>query len=194
MDQQTPPTQHPHVPPAKKGGMSVGWIVAIVVGLGVVLVGLPCGALFVGIMLPALGAAREAAREAAQEAQLQANLRTVHEAMVVYALDNAGAFPPAEGWADVLVDGGFLTPSELVSPASDGVGPDYFYVPAASAAERAGTSRRVLLYEDPAHHQGGVPVLFIDGTTELVPQGEFERLISGIVLPDGTVYEPGHGP
>ena len=190
MDQHTPPTQHPYVPPAKKGGMSIGWIVAIVLGLGVVLVGLPCGALFVGIMLPALGAARQSARQVLSES----NLRMIHQSMVAYAQNNGDAYPPAEGWADLLVDGGWLPAPMPVSPVSDGVGPDYFYVPGALTVWTADTSRRILLYEDPAHHTDGVLVLFVDGSIEMVPHAEFERLISGIVLPDGTVYEPEHGP
>lgn len=173
MSQQTPPTFEPEIPPAKRG-LGAGWIVAIVLGAGIVLMGVPCLGLLAGIMLPALGKARQAARETIA----LTNVRAIGQSLVV-RVQNSGTVPMAalteDNWADVLVAEGFVTPEMLVSPTSDGIGPDYFYVPFGS--NTFDDPRRVWVYEDPAHHRDGVAVAFIDGHAELVPHEEFPALL-----------------
>lgn len=65
----------------------------------------------VGIMLPALGAARRTARQMADNTQG----RGIHMAMVTYAQTNQGRMPDDIG---VLIEGDFFTPDYAVSAAS----------------------------------------------------------------------------
>ncbi len=83
-------------------------------------------ALLIGILLPALGAARRMARTT----KCMANVRSLSQAMTMYADANREAFPywsgwqtwqgdgsgddaPGLGWTELLVNGGFLSGREV---------------------------------------------------------------------------------
>jgi prepilin-type processing-associated H-X9-DG protein len=148
-------------------GMAIG-------GTALGAAGLIFGSLFfvmmLGMLLPGLGQARDTARQMMSGSKL----RVLGVTLSVYAQDNAGSYPPVEGWAEVLIAGGILTPDNLVSPVGDGVGPDYFYLGGSDDA----SPDRIVAYEDPTHFDDGVNVLFADGRVEVVPHDEFEAMLA----------------
>ncbi|WP_428388018.1 type II secretion system protein [Mucisphaera sp.] len=69
-------------------------------------------ALLIGILLPALGAARETARNMS----CLSNVRQLTISLVTYSVDNQSKFPPnttSPAWYDVEVIGGYLPASEI---------------------------------------------------------------------------------
>ena len=104
-----------------RGKAQVGAILGgIALGLQLLLVP---AALLIGIMLPALGAARRTANQMKNSSQL----RGIHQAMVIYAQSNNSYFPglngdgeiinpTAEGRLDVVLRAQYFGPELLVNP------------------------------------------------------------------------------
>ncbi|GJM20005.1 MAG: hypothetical protein DHS20C14_22180 [Phycisphaeraceae bacterium] len=169
--QQTPPTPPPPqvVVIQQKRGVP-GWVVLLIV-LGVVfLLVVPCGFLGLGILLPALGKARESA----QELKAKTQVRAITQGLAIYAQSYDDALPPADAWQDLLTSDGFVPAELFTSPLGDGVN-DYIYVP---AAEFTFEMDRVLVYEDPAHlRSGDVIAGFHDGHAEQMTRERFDALL-----------------
>ena len=70
-------------------------------------------ALLVGLLLPALGRAREEARKT----QCRSNLRQIGLAMNIYTNDNKGWTPPTYGWSRVAGEGRNFIPNDLDASA-----------------------------------------------------------------------------
>ncbi len=66
----------------------------------------------IGMLLPALGKARQVA----QGAQATSNLRMISMGGVLYADANNDLLPPADDWKNVLLDGHFITAEQLLWP------------------------------------------------------------------------------
>ncbi len=127
--------------------------------------------LWIGIMLPALGAARQTAMELKSSTQL----RSIGQAMTVYASSNDGRFPPADRAFEILLDEGLLAPEILVSPLEDGDGVSYILT---GLGEQSFSATEILAYEDPKHMDGGVHVLFGDGIVQSIPHERFEEMLA----------------
>ena len=148
---------------AKKG---MGFAIA---GVSLGGVGVLGTCMSVGILLPALGAARNKANQIVSEVQV----RELVQGVLVFA-DQDEVFPTQEQWPDALVDLGLIMPDSLMSPAEDGDGLSYIYVPGPLSQD----AFQILVYEDPKHFYDGVVVGFADGHVELVDHDVFERMLA----------------
>jgi len=169
--------------PPRAGGKGFA-IASIAVGGVSILVSILVIPLLIGIMLPAFAQARESA----QRLKASADMRQMSHALVEIANNNNGQFPDsADGWQQRLIDTGFVTPDMFVSPRTDGVGDDYFYVPGYTDDFDA---TGVLIYEDPDLDPDGTLIGYRDSHVEYVPQTQATRILSALTLPDGTPYAP----
>lgn len=145
--------------PDGPGGMGLA-----IAGTAVGVVGLLGTCLVLGIVLPAIGKARQAAATVISEAQL----RQIQTGMINFNRDR-GSLPPADDWQAVLSDYLLGTPDDPIfdSPLSDGDAVEYVFV---GANDYAFDGRRIMLYEDPDHrtHDGLVIVSYDDGRVERV--------------------------
>ncbi|PCI11057.1 hypothetical protein COB72_01795 [bacterium] len=147
-------------------------------GLGLAIAGTSLGALglfvgtflMLGIMLPALGAARTKA----QEIVSQTNIRTIAQGAVVYADGHGDMFPTTDQWSVVLIDAGLIQSHLLESPAEDGDGISYIYL----GGESTRDAMQILIYEDPKHFFEGVLVGFADGHVEMIDHETFEQMLA----------------
>lgn len=175
-----PPVSPPWPAPVPPGGASSSTrTVLLVLGIGggllALLVVVP---LVVGLLLPALGAARSTARSIKAQTQLKA----IGAAMVAYANENGGAFP--EAGADLgtrlaphLAEG----PAVWVSPNADAgsAEPSFIVVAADSRTAEAslGGVQRPLMIENPAFGAPHGSVLFSDGDVQMFQRGNVEELL-----------------
>lgn len=165
-----PPTMSP---PGKNNSLLV-IIVLLVVGLVVV-----CGGLSVGVLLPAISRARDVARVSAEGAAL----RGIGQALLIYADEHKGDFPPHVG---VLFADGMVQPDQLVSkaqpdappPAYQGEQPtgnytfgDFHFV----YLQSHGTNARgdSILAFGRAHPNGARNVLFADCSVRAMRDAQF---------------------
>ena len=91
----------------------------------------------------------------ARRMQESSKLRTICQGMYPYLKDH-GAYPPAEAWHDVLIDGGYLTEADLTSPRGP-LGPPAsitrsHYVYVEIPPERDFDATTLMVYENPAHY------------------------------------------
>jgi predicted Zn finger-like uncharacterized protein/prepilin-type processing-associated H-X9-DG protein len=145
--------------------------------------------LMISIMLPSLNRARETANRV----KCASNMRQIGQALLLYANDNQGQFPPK--LADLLLAGN-ITPSVFVCPDSNdtpspGATPaaqaaalssggheSYVYIPNLSTSASADT---IVLYEPLSDHNGaGMNVLFGDGHVEFDTKVQAARMIAEI--------------
>lgn len=181
--------QHPGAyeqPPAKKG-LSTGAIVGIIIG-AVVLLMVPCLALLAGVMLPALGKARQSARMIKSSAQL----RGIGQGLMLYAMNNQDSIP--EAGADLSVRlREFVDPTMFDAPEATSGMISYYYVPIGKM-NMTGTSTTgpaVILYENPnLAGRRMFNVAYADGSVQVYGVQEFEQIIGNITLPDGTRWAP----
>lgn len=145
-------------------------------GMGFAIAGTVLGAvgllgtlLMIGIMLPALGAARERAQQVVSGSQVRAQLN----AAIKYAGNNQDQFPPVDQWPTIVIDQGLLEPEVTVSPLEDGDGISYIYL----GGWHSYDAQQIVIYEDPKHIKGFVIVGFADGHVEEVPRSQFEQLL-----------------
>lgn len=161
-------------------------------GSGLALGGIICGAVFTisgctvlglaGVMLPALGQARQAARHMKSQAQL----RQIGLGLHAYAMDNKDAFPETDhDWQARLVPnyvpdpGVFEIPSDPANPAK------YVYIPGIVLGRLQSPSTTVVIYESNPHPwKNRVSVFFADGHVEDVsPDMIPAMLASGGIKP-----------
>lgn len=159
-----PPGHSPFTTPKK--GLGAGVIALIVVGV-LVLVGVPCGLLGLGIVLPALANAREAA----VKVMSQNNMRAIGTGIMSYAADNNDHLPaPASAWQDLLIDGGYLaSPDVFTHPSWQGPGDAYIYVGAGRFQDIQSPSIAVILHEADGVTRDGRHELYADGSVQFVP-------------------------
>jgi hypothetical protein len=169
--------------PPRAGGKGMAIAAVVVSGLGILssIITIP---LIIGILLPALGAARNSA----QQLQGSSNVRAIVQAIMTQSDSNSGRFPQtADGWQQNLIDTGFLAPGIFVSPRTDGLGDDYFFVPGGRSGFDA---TRMLVYEDPALDPDHTLIGFADGHVERVEQARAMQMLGRLTLPDGTPWAP----
>ncbi len=139
-------------------------------------------ALVVSIMIPSLSRAREMANRV----KCASNMRQIGQAMLLYANQNKGAYPPdlttlakADG---TLSTNMFVCPSGNDTPAPDWAhlasGGHLSYIYVGNGMNTAAVPNAVLLYENPAEHGGdGMNVLFGDGHVEYENGGQTKRIV-----------------
>lgn len=126
----------------------------------------------VGIMLPALGKAREAAEQLLSESQINTLIISCEN----YARDNNGNYPSVASWEQDLEDYLGAPIDEItLSPAEDGDGVSYIYLGGSYPAD----PDHILFYEDPDHWPSvGVLVGFADSGVEMIPFDIFEQMLA----------------
>ena len=131
--------------------------------------------LSIGILLPALGKARQAARQIKSSSQL----RAIHEALVLYANDNKDWYPESsDDWQDRLTRMGLVSKELLTAPDAEPGQVSYFYVPGQKSAF---DGQKVILFENPAlgHNRGrGGSVAFDDNHVDYLTGPDFFRRVT----------------
>ncbi len=163
--------------PQTHGGKGMA-IAAIIVGA----VSLLFSILSIGILLPALGKARESARQLKSSTQL----RGIDQALAMYASDNKGWLPEAGAdWqarlASYSIDTAILTsPRSESATAAD----SYIYIPGFKLDQVSNPSRAIVAYENPAHvPRGMISVAYLDGHVEAVRVAELQRTLDAAEKP-----------
>lgn len=144
-----------------KKQVSAVWVVLAVLGF----------VLCIAIIVPAIGHAPRATPEMVTSTYL----RSIHQAMIVYAASNDGRYPPIETTFDILLEQGLIEPELLVSPLEDGDGTSYILV---GLPETTFREDLIVLYEDPKHRKKGVTVVFDDNHTEVLSHQDFETRLA----------------
>lgn len=127
--------------------------------------------LWIGIMLPAVGKARQTAMMLKSSTQL----RSIGQGMSVYASSNNDQFPPVDQTFDILIDQGLIEPDLLISPLEDGDGVSYILT---GVRQQTFDGSIIIAYEDPKHWDAGVNVLFGDNTVRLIDHAELEAALA----------------
>jgi len=132
-------------------------------------------ALAAGVMLPALGKARENA----QELKAATQLRQIGMAIQVYAAEHDDALPPD---LKTMIDQNFFTEELLQSPsgpAPDGGADFWINLKIKKLDDAKFSSKHVMGYDRVMYASGEtVNVLFFDGHVEKIPTHEFDALIA----------------
>lgn len=125
-------------------------------------------------------------------------LRNIGQALFAYSTANNDCFPPETDWERLLVEGGFLKNRDLISPESDGEGPDFIFT--SIRPDQIFDSEVVLAYEDPTNfgpldQTARTFVLFADCHVDHVLYSELSRkYCENCHLPDGSplsvIFEP----
>lgn len=125
----------------------------------------------IGIMLPALGKARQAARQIKSTTQM----RLIAQSLTIYAQDYNGAFPEpgtdlTQRLSGVVQPGDFISPAEIYDRSNS-----YFYLGGYTTKDHF---RTVILVEDPNNFRWrGTNVAFLDGSIEFVTEPELSKLL-----------------
>ncbi len=139
----------------------------------------------IAIMVPALNRARINAREI----KCMANMRTVGQAVMMYAADNKGYYPPD---INLLISGKYLPSSVLLCPTVHPPGTvpaapttDFVYAVTGQSVRASrppgGASRFVLLYEPLSNHSDGeINALFGDGHVERIKNPRSSQFIKSL--------------
>lgn len=106
--------------------------------------------------------------------QPESVVRTLVQAMVIYAGEHDDMFPDRDNWEQILLAQGLPGNDPLVSSAEDGDGVSYIFVPGPFSFD----STQILLYEDPKHFQDGVLVGFADTHVEMIDHETFELMLA----------------
>ena len=141
--------------------------------------------ILIGLLLPALGAARMAA----QQAKAFSQARQLAAEATVYANDHDNQYPPADNWVQALLDQGVIVEQLLVSPFAMEDGRAFAMnakLGGVRVADIADPARTVLFFECAAQSPlaggrelfptqprspGGYVVVFADGrVTETLPE------------------------
>lgn len=171
--------QDPFAPPKKKG-LSTGAIIGIVIGSVFIL--LVCGGLCTGMMLPAVGKARETARALKSSTQVSALV----QGCIMYANDNKDYLPPVATWDSAISQ---YVPTSGVgsmtdSPQIEGTGNEMVYTP--PPASQPGAMSRVtdakmpstwiLIREDETKlsPRQMIVVGYLDGQVTMLRRADFE--------------------
>jgi len=145
--------------PQTHGGMGMG-IAGIVVGALSLLTSIAVLFMSAGILLPALGKARDSARQVKSSTQL----RQIDLALANYANDNNGWFPPAGAdWQSLIAvpsPGVFVSPRDEHATAAD----SYIYIPGFNLGKINNPGDAVIVYENPKYvTHGTISVGYADG-------------------------------
>ena len=112
-------------------------------------------AVLISILLPSLSRARELAKRAVSGS----NLRSIGQAIRIYAYEHNGRFPAS---LDVLIEESLITPQQLVSPRQDNDEVSYVYI---AGQDEDSHPNNVVAYERMLDEEG-TNVLFLDGRVE----------------------------
>jgi hypothetical protein len=136
-----------------------------------------------GILLPALGKARQSARQIKSSTQA----RGIGQALTMYAMDNKSFFPePGADWKKRLLDTGYITPEMFTAPQAEPGDESYFYIPGGA---QGFSPTKVLIIENPKFYRDtGANVVFEDNTVRFVTGDEFWAIVekqkaNGVNLP-----------
>lgn len=158
-------------------GLAIGGIIAGAIGLVVSTV-LVCG----GLMLPALGKARQSAQSLKSSLQL----RQIGVALNQYAMDNKDTLPePGADWQARLSVYG-LSPDDFQAPhAGDpGITDSYIYIPGYRLPTLRSPAQTIIAYENPRYvRHERVNLLMADGSVQSVPTGELEGRLAASPQP-----------
>lgn len=156
-------------PPGAKG-MAIG-------GLAVGAVSLITSLMCIGILLPAIGKARQSARQL----RSSVHITQMSVALHTYASANEDWFPESTDGLDRLVALGLLNSQSLASPhaGSSGVVSYIYLPPAASITEYDNPEQVIVVYENPAIVPRGLNVLYLDGHMEIMSEPELNRRLAG---------------
>lgn len=156
---------------------------------GQMIAAVPMVGVMAGILLPSLNRARETANRV----KCAANLKSIGQAMLLYANENRGKYPATLGELIIKED---ITPEVFVCPSGNNSVPpevrggkpeemaawtnenaDYIYmVPGKQVG--ALTGQDIVVYEKPGNHEGiGINLLYGDGHVEWRPIDEAMRQI-----------------
>ncbi|HVT87354.1 MAG TPA: H-X9-DG-CTERM domain-containing protein [Tepidisphaeraceae bacterium] len=152
-------------------------------------VGIGVGGLMTSILLPSLNRARETANRV----KCASNLRSIGQAILLYANDNQGKFPPNLGeliLKEELTAGSFICPSgntQLPNAVGPDIGKqiadwvnansDYVYLGAGKTA--AAPAVDIIAYDKPGHHDNdGINILFADGHVDFVTMRQAMQMIA----------------
>ena len=161
--------------------MAIAGIVTSALGLLSTLLIIP---LMIAILLPALSPARASA----QRLQSSSNIRMMLQGLSIQSQSNGGLYPQtADDWQQNLIDDGLAGPEIFVSPSTDSLGDDYFFVPGGRDDFDA---TRIVVYEDPALNPDGTLIGFADAHVEWLDQAPAMQMLSTLTLPAGTRYAP----
>jgi hypothetical protein len=165
--------------PARYGGGGVA-IAGICLGGASLVV----GCLSVGVLLPALGAARQSARQLKSATQM----RNVGQALILYAQANQDWYPePGADWTARLLKDGSITADVLTAPEDPPGTMSYYYLPGYKAQF---DSKRVILVERPGLRRNGGNVFFDDGHVDFLGAEDYQRLLDSLRTPDGKPFHP----
>lgn len=171
--------------PETHGGKGMA-LAAIIIGA----VSLVFSILSIGILLPALGKARQSARQLKSSVQL----RQIDLALVSYAADNKGWLPEAGAdWqsrlkAYVVDPGTFISPRSETATAAD----SYIYIPGFNTDKSVNPSRAIVAYENPAHVPSRmvVSVAYLDGHVEAIAAADLQRTLDTAEKPGQPAGTP----
>lgn len=142
-------------------GMSIASIAVSALGL---LVATP---LVIGILLPALNAARDAA----MQVQAQVQVRSIVSAIDQYAHGGQRVtWPTPDTWEQQLTSSGLLTTDDFVSPYAEPGQVSYFYVPMDIRNTVQTTGPRISVYENPDLNPEGGIVGYLTGGAEFIAE------------------------
>ncbi len=152
-------------------GLAIGAIIAGVIATALNFV------ICAGILLPALGKARQAARTVVT----QSYLKQISIGLYKYAQDNKDYMPEAAtGWQQRLSPYGLSGPMlESANKPDNWTKPTLIYVPLSTPiAKVRNPSSVVVVYEDPAIDPGDtVPVAFLDGSVRVISEEELAAML-----------------
>jgi prepilin-type processing-associated H-X9-DG protein len=124
------------------------------------------GAIGAGVLMPALGRARQQARGVVS----MSNLKQLGLATHMYADDHDGKFP--EGFEQMW---DYYKNSKILESPQKPTGfdgPSYIYVKGHSLAVKS-PHRQIVVYENPGYLRDNIPALFLDGHVERMTRGRF---------------------
>lgn len=126
-------SNNPNYPPAyqpqPKSGMSTGLLVGLIVGgvfvVVVAFVGIIGSGCLAGMMLPAIGNARQSA----QQLKVSTQVQSIFQAINIYSANNNDMYPPTDGWDQALITPGFVPAEMFDSVRIEGTGNEMIYTP-----------------------------------------------------------------
>lgn len=140
-------------------------------------VGIAGSCLMLGILLPALGKARQSARHLKDQTQLRAMVQS----LTLYSIDNKGAFPePGADWQQRLIDMKAMDASLFASPFSENPPtpqlPHYLYFPPSGTDPDRNV---ILVMTNPAIiDRGAGSIGYADGRAETASKQVLERTLA----------------
>lgn len=172
------------MPPGAKGLAIAG----LCVGAVSIITSLMC----IGILLPALGKARQSARQL----KSSTHVRQIGIALQSYAMVNKDWMPESADGLDRLVASGILAPEMLITPhAPDSSTTSYIYIPPSKPISNYPSPERfVIAYENPLLVRGSVNILFLDGHVEPVSASQLNQMLAkqgSTPVPGSTDGSPG---